>query len=540
MTNGATRTPDGASGAPEAGAGATPGTPGSPEHAAEARGTDEPGNDDDRSPGPDAREQAPDEGAALVDREPLAPPEPRGARAWAWPLVVALLAAATYVTFSVLQWRRFESPSWDLGIFTQLARRYAHLEAPVVTIKGDGFNLLGDHFHPLLVLLGVPYRLFPHALTLLVVQGLLLAASVYVVGRHAVRVLGVLQGTFVGAAYAVSFGLVGAVAAQFHEIAFAVPLLALSLVALLRQRWLAAALWAAPLVLVKEDLGLTVAALGLVLWWKMRHRDTTHPRLGLWLTAWGFGWAVLSTAVLIPALNTQDQWDYGSRIDVVGIATHPWTAITLLVDDGSKIVTLLLLVAITGFIGIRSPILAVALPTIMWRFYADNGYYYGHTWHYSAVLMPIAFAALLDGVLLARRSPRRWLRRYSFAAAPVAVAVAAMLVPQLDVARLGRPDDLWAQSSRAAEARQVLATIPDDASVETDIGLMSYLVDRTDVFYVGNSDNPVPDYVLIDQYGGGWNPAPSDAAQYAQDRFPGTTFRIVYDAGGYQLAQRIG
>lgn len=121
---------------------------------------------------------------------------------------------------------------------------------------------------------------------------------------------------------------------------------------------------------------------------------------------------------------------------------------------------------------------------------------------------------------------------------PVAVAVAAMLVPQLDVARLGRPDDLWAQSDRAVEARQVLATIPDDATVETDIGLMSYLVDRTDVFYVGNANNPVPDYVLIDQYGGGWNPAPNDAAQYAQDRFAGTTFRIVYDAGGFQLAQR--
>lgn len=476
--------------------------------------------------------------APVVDSEPLAPPEPRGVAAWAGPLVVALLAAATYVTYSVLQWRRFESPSWDLGIFTQLARRYAHLEAPIVTIKGDGFNLLGDHFHPLLTVLGVPYRLFPHALTLLVVQGLLFAASTYVVGRHAVRLLGALQGTLVGAAYAVSFGLVGAVAAQFHEIAFAVPLLALSLVALLRERWLAAALWAAPLVFVKEDLGLTVAALGLVLWWKMRGRDTQRPSLGLWLTGWGFGWTVLSTAVLIPALNTQDQWDYGSRIDVVGIATHPWTAITLLVDNGSKIITLLLLVAITGFIGVRSPILLVALPTIMWRFYADNGYYYGHTWHYSAVLMPVAFAALLDGVLLARRSPRPWLRRYSLAAAPVAVAVAAMLVPQLDVARLGRPDELWAQSDRAVEARQVLATIPDDATVETDIGLMSYLVDRTDVFYVGNANNPVPDYVLIDQYGGGWNPAPNDAAQYAQDRFAGTTFRIVYDAGGFQLAQR--
>ena len=50
------------------------------------------------------------------------------------------------------------------------------------------------------------------------------------------------------------------------------PLLALSLVALLRERWLACALWAAPLVFVKEDLGLTVVALGLVLAWRSRDR----------------------------------------------------------------------------------------------------------------------------------------------------------------------------------------------------------------------------------------------------------------------------
>lgn len=478
---------------------------------------------------------------ARVESEPLTPEPARGAAAWAGPLAVALLAAATYVTYSVLQWRRFESPSWDLGIFTQLARRYAHLEAPVVTIKGDGFNLLGDHFHPLLVLLGAPYRVAPSALTLLVVQGLLFAFSVWVVAREAGRVLGALQGTFVGAAYAVSFGLVGAVAAQFHEIAFAVPLLALSLVAFLRERWWAAALWAAPLVLVKEDLGLTVAALGAVMWWRTRRRpDVREPLLGAWLALWGLTWVVLSTTVLLPALNTQDQYDYGSRIDFAAIVTHPWTAVTMLVDDGSKVVTLLMLVAITGFVGLRSPVLLIAVPTIMWRFYADIDYYYGHTWHYSAVLMPVAFAALLDGVLLARRSPRPWLRRYSLAAAPVAVAIAAMLVPQLDVARLGRPDDLWAPSSRGVEARALLDQIPEGSVVETDIGLMSYLVDDNDVFYVGNPDNPAPDFLVIDQHGGGWNPAPSDIAQYAADRHPGTTWQLVYDAGGYQLAKRTG
>ncbi|MDD9206063.1 DUF2079 domain-containing protein, partial [Georgenia sp. 10Sc9-8] len=143
-----------------------------------------------------------------------------GARRGAAPRVDAwLLAAVTgalYVLYAVLQWRRLEVPSWDLGIFTQLAERYAHLQPPIVPIKGEGFNLLGDHFHPALVVLGPLYRLFPSGLTLLVLQAVLLALSVVPLTRVAQVVLGRGWGLALGTAYALSWGLQGAVAAQFH------------------------------------------------------------------------------------------------------------------------------------------------------------------------------------------------------------------------------------------------------------------------------------------------------------------------------------
>ena len=78
----------------------------------------------------------------------------------------------------------------------------------------------------------------------------------------------------VGVIYGLSFGIASAVGFDFHEIAFAVPLLAFCLSALgqgrlgqgaLGQGRLGqAAAWALPLVLVKEDLGVTaVAVIGL-------------------------------------------------------------------------------------------------------------------------------------------------------------------------------------------------------------------------------------------------------------------------------------
>ncbi|MDP9806480.1 putative membrane protein [Trueperella bonasi] len=82
--------------------------------------------------------------------------------------VLAGVMFAGYTAFSVWQWRNFAAPSWDLGIFTQLLERYRTLSEPIVQIKGPGYNLWGDHFHPILVLLTPLYALFPSGLTLMV------------------------------------------------------------------------------------------------------------------------------------------------------------------------------------------------------------------------------------------------------------------------------------------------------------------------------------------------------------------------------------
>ena len=52
---------------------------------------------------------------------------------------------------------------------------------PVVDIKGPGFNLLGDHFSPVVALFAPLWALCPSPVTLLVAQAVLLAVSVAVV-----------------------------------------------------------------------------------------------------------------------------------------------------------------------------------------------------------------------------------------------------------------------------------------------------------------------------------------------------------------------
>lgn len=168
-----------------------------------------------------------------------------------------LLGACLYITFSVGQWRSLDVPSWDLAIFTEAAKSYSHFQAPIVPVKGPGYNLLGDHFHPILVLLGPIYRFFPSGLTLLVVQDLLIAVSAWPLVRLATKQAGWLLASIIGIGYVTAWGFQGAVASQFHEIAFALPMLAWASAAFVEGRWVATMAWSAPLVLVKEDLGLT-------------------------------------------------------------------------------------------------------------------------------------------------------------------------------------------------------------------------------------------------------------------------------------------
>lgn len=446
------------------------------------------------------------------------------------PLVLAVLTAALYGTFAIAQWRRFESPSWDLGIFTEVVQDYGMLRAPVVPIKGPGFDLLGDHFSPVLALLGPLWDVFPSPVTLLMVQVLLIALSVFVVTRLAVSRLPLPAAAAIGVAYGFSFGLQGAVSVQFHEVAFAVPLIALSLAAVVADRPRRAALAALPLLLVKEDLGLTVAMIGVLL--LARHAR----RWGLALIVAGVGGFLVVTCVLIPAANTGHGWQYGGSIPVGQYLTDPWSLITTL-GNPRKVQTVALLVGTAGVIGCRSLTFLTAVPTLLWRFYSTNTGYYGYDWHYSAVLMPIAAIALID--VASRwdgRSPGR--RRATVAvAAGVALITSLLLIPSPPLGRLAQPG-FFAGTARTASAKEAVDLVQPGHEVVSDSSLIAYLAAKDTTYYAGAAGIPAPDYYVIDTVGGGWSSAPDDLAGLAEGQYPGHRYDLIYSRDGYEVAAR--
>ncbi|MFJ5778923.1 DUF2079 domain-containing protein [Streptomyces sp. NPDC093094] len=444
--------------------------------------------------------------------------------------VLAAVFAVLYAVLAVSRWARYETMSWDLGIFVQVVDSYAQVRAPEADLKGPGFDILGDHFSPVLALLAPFYRLWPGPATLLIAQSALLGWSVHPVTSAAARLLGRRTGLLIGTAYGMSWGLQKAADFDFHEIAFAVPLLAASLAATVTGRWRAALLWALPLVLVKEDLGLTCAAVAAVVAWRCRRDSPRHVLPAVAAACAGVLFCLVVMTVVIPAVNPQG-YDYWSKI---GTGSGPLSDVLL--DGGEEKLRTLLwtLVPTTGLVALRSPLLVAALPTLAWRMLSHDEHYWSTDWHYSAVLMPVTTLALVDALPRLRAARRPVVRAYARHLPAAAAAAALALGTSLPFAALTEPDT-YRTGAHAAAGRRVLAVVPDGASVEADIVPSAHLADRCRLFWVGNTRGIVPDYIALH------DPARDSAAvlAYAKELHPGARYTVAAGASGYWVLRRV-
>lgn len=430
-------------------------------------------------------------------------------------VLISTLAAAGYATVSLVRFATFVPVSYDNAIFEQAVKSYARPGAPIVDIKAPGYNILGDHFSPIDALIAPFYRVFPSAQTILLAQVMLIAVSVAVIAHLAMRVLGTGVGAVMALMYAVSFGLQSAVEADFHEVAFTAPLLALAGAAYVDRRWRAVVGWSLPLLLVKEDLGLTVAAVGVVLWL------SGQRRLGQAVAVGGLVATALTVLVLIPAFAT-DGYAYASSL-----GGDRGLIATLTDEPGRKIATAALTVAITGFAAMFSPWALLVVPTFAWRFAGDNASYWGTDYHYSLVLMPIVFVAAIDAVQ--RHGSLRWFM-------PVGAVVTAVTMIGSPLAGLVDPQT-YESPPRVVTARAIVDKIPDGASVESDIGFLTHLVTDHTVYWVGSTSPPPrpPDYIAFDVASGFGSPG--DVLGYAFDKY-GVIYTTVIDRDGYVLVRR--
>ena len=399
-------------------------------------------------------------------------PARRHAAIW----LVSGAAFLLYTVESVLRQQQFKT-SIDITIFQQAIANYAQGRAPDVLIKSQQpFNILGDHFSPIMMVLAPFYRLWPSVYTLLIAQALLLAVGVHVVTRIGVRRLGGL-GYYLGVSFALSWGVLKVVDFDFHEACFAVAFLALALEALIDERlgWMLG--WCAALILVKEDTPLFIAGIALVF------AACRRPRWAAGLLAGSVLCFLLLTLLVIPALSYSGTYTY---FDLGGSVSGPWAVAGTVLSNVFSVngIALLGALAITAAFGLRSPLILVLAPTLLARFASQRDVYLQMKYYYDGPLMVICLVALVVAVQQRRirlgRSAEQ-IRAWWSSASGLAAGLMLVVLVDYNVHTSELPQTIAASrvpSQWRVDARRLIGEIPAGVPVIADAGLLGNIADR--------------------------------------------------------------
>ncbi len=418
----------------------------------------------------------------------------------------ALVFAAFYSAAALLIHYSFHSNGWDLGILHQVVWNTARGEPFEYTFRDISYA--GDHWQPALLLLVPVVWLGGGAGTLLVIQGILLAAAAVPL-KAAVGALGGdrrLQWAFL-ASYLFSLGVARAVSFDFH-LETAAPLLAFTALWALatRRRFVFAAALIATLTL-KEDSVLLVGAMA-------------------WLAVVRFGWrreplvvtgvALAYSAVVLGWLMPRYRGDdlnplrerYGYLGDsiaeiVLNMAVHPDRVVERLWrgDVAMALVWVVVSAALLPLLSWRYlPALALVVAAPLLSLDGQQG---SLQLHYLLVPTTVAIAI---GSLVATDPPRfldRWVSRArlaTFMSVGLVISAAAVYLSQspLPPSR-GAELDRFVVDHHASVARDFVGEVPAGAIVSAQSPLVAHLAARPKVYQFPRLLDA--EWVVLDKYG---------------------------------------
>jgi uncharacterized membrane protein len=427
------------------------------------------------------------------------------------PYAIAAVATIAYAAYSILRHAHYESRAFDLGILDHVVWQWSRLGLPDNPIQGFPHEL-GDHFSPILALLAPGYWIEPGPAAGLIGQAVLIGISIVAVERAARRRVGPAFALAICVSYALFWGIWAAVDFDFHETAFAAPLLAWALDAADEHRWRRCAFCLGALLLVKEDMGAVVAAVGVWLLVGPRER-----RAGLVAIAAGVAAFVLVNGVVMPAFNggeasLSDRRAFGALgsgpFDTLWNAlSDPGHAIHVMTHPAGKPELLVSTLGAFLFLSLLSPLVIITIPQLAERLLASDFQLWAPDYHYTLTIAPILAIAAADG--LAR--VRAWLAPTPLRrAGPIALALGLVMFA-VGSASNGPPRRLlessyWSRSSDDRARDAAVAMIPRDAPVAATTAFVPHLSARDDVYLLSPRGIDNANWIAAEI--GGAQPAP--------------------------------
>ena len=471
------------------------------------------------------------------------------------------LAAAVLALACIWKYGIFAYSGIDLAYFNQVFWNTVHGRPFVQSIHPH--LSLGDHAELAILLLAPLYALVPDPRTLLVLQAVALTLPAYAVWRIAAKRLAVaehgrlkvlvLAPFMLAAAYLLNPLVHNIALFEFHVLPFALVPLFMAMLAYedgRKGRFLA---WAGLALLVREDVAMVVAVIGLLAWME---------RKPLWWrivpAALGAGWFLAAMRLIA---HFSPDGDYKYRIYYAWLGDTPGAMLAGAFTDPSRILshvtTLANLEMLIGFLMplvflplLRPRRLVLAIgPLLQIVLGAPGGGELVLDTHYATLFIPALMLATIDGLgafpaLLKRKMKfvsTDGTRRLAFGLLLLCAGYGAATIGPLPSVAARMLTDGNARE-RAAAAKDIVRRIPADEGVAAGYSLLPALSSRerlTSLHYV---------FLGVTQFAGSPYEPPDDIRYVAVDaddlltyrtQFMRTAWAAPHVAGGNERLMKI-
>ena len=320
-----------------------------------------------------------------------------------------------------------------------------------------GVNYFFGHFKPILYLFALFYRVRPGPETLLFMQTLLVglgAIPVYLLARKKLR--DNFCALIFGLAYLFTMTFISCT--SFHTTTVSIPFLLWAIYFMEKDNAKMSFLFAALALAGKENISLTILALGFYI--LIFRRDLKNRKsMGYSLVMFSLVWFYLTLYVIMPIFSRESQTMFLKEVNAIYSYLNPKVLIKML-PSLNRIIYLFFLFLPFGFLPLLSSFSLVALPEIFINIFSSNPAQFRPFNYYSAIILAIFLIASLEAV-----AKRKWLSLY-------------LLSFVFFTLTFFGPSPEYKIDRHSRIGREFLKTVPEDASIYSQAGLASHLSRR--------------------------------------------------------------
>lgn len=417
-------------------------------------------------------------------------------------IAVYVLAALFYIavagTTTVLRYKNYVSPAFDLGIWAQMFHYMKTTFTPVTTVeRSQLLSHFAVHFSPVYYIYLPIYIIFPSAATLQMLQAITLASGIIPVYKLCKRLNLSKAAT---AAFGILFALLPVLATgcyyDLHENCFLVPFILWLMYYVEKDDIKGIVIFAILTMLVKEDAPVYVACVGLYMILG-KGKNIKGAAIMIFSIVWFLVEVHLINKYGTGVIEGRTYSNYGgTMIDVIkNIFMNPGYVISECFATKKYMFILYMLMPI-GFLPVITKKVSrfiLFIPMILVNLAPDYQYMYSIFFQYAfGVLALLFYMAIVNYADMSDKA-----RRY---VCSFAICASILVLPICGLSKTYLIDQYHNTASTRKVLDEMTSSIPKDASVSATTFLVPHLADR-DVLYEFpgwyNHDD-LTEYVIID------------------------------------------